>query len=285
MLAMKLHQAVIPMAGTVHRTLPLQQLATSDGSLQRVASLQVAELREAGVDRIALIIAPDTRSTFAALAADLGPDVHLIEQPEPRGFGDAVLRAREWCRGEKFLLQVCDHLFVSGEARSCVRQLVETAAREDGIVCAVQPTHESLLPRFGVVGGRRMRGSDGLHEVDTIIEKPTPTVAEQHCIIPGLRNGHYLCFFGIHALTADVFDALEARSTRTQQGARLGLTEALADLARTRRVIAQEINGRRIDLEDQFGLLRAQLALGLSGAGRERVLRMLLEETAAAVRP
>ena len=35
----------------------------------------------------------------------------------------------------------------------------------------------------------------------------------------------------------------------------------------------------------QLELLRAQLALGLAGAGRERVLRILLEETAAAVRP
>jgi UTP--glucose-1-phosphate uridylyltransferase len=121
--------------------------------------------------------------------------------------------------------------------------------------------------------------------VDTILEKPTPTVAEQHCIIPGLRNGHYLCFFGIHVLTQDVFDALAARSSALRGSARLGLSEALADLARTRRVLAYEIDGRRIDLEDRFGLLRAQLALALHGRGREQVLRIMLEETAAAVRP
>jgi UTP--glucose-1-phosphate uridylyltransferase len=273
------------MAGPAHGTLPLQQLATSDGGLARVFALQVSELREAGVERIALVIAPETRATFEALASELGGDVSLIEQTEPKGFGDAVLRAREWAGNHPFLLQVCDHLFVSGDARSCVRQLVDAAAHEDGILCAVQPTHESLLPRFGVVGGRRMRGAERIYEVDTILEKPTPTVAEQHCIIPGLRNGHYLCFFGIHVLTQDVFDALAARSSALRGSARLGLSEALADLARTRRVLAYEIDGRRIDLEDRFGLLRAQLALALHGRGREQVLRIMLEETAAAVRP
>jgi len=33
----------------------------------------------------------------------------------------------------------------------------------------------------------------------TVIEKPTPTVAEQQLLV-GLGAGYYLCFFGMHVL-------------------------------------------------------------------------------------
>src|SRR3712207_7748358 len=35
----------------------------------------------------------------------------------------------------------------------------------------------------------------------TLFRSPTPTEAEQRLIVPGLRAGHYLCFFGMHVLT------------------------------------------------------------------------------------
>ena len=41
--------------------------------------------------------------------------------------------------------------------------------------------------------------------IDTIIEKPNPTLAELKLHVPGLRAGHYLCFFGMHVLTPTVF--------------------------------------------------------------------------------
>ena len=57
----------------------------------------------------------------------------------------------------------------------------------------VQPTRESLLTRFGAVAGRRMAGRPGVYRVETVIEKPTPTEAEQRLMVPGIRAGYYLC--------------------------------------------------------------------------------------------
>ena len=88
-----------------------------------------------------------------------------------------------------------DHLYLSSEARSCARQLVEVAAAEACAVSAVQATHESKLPYYGVVGGRLAENRKGLYLISEVLEKPTPTVAEQRLIVPGLRAGHYLCFF------------------------------------------------------------------------------------------
>ena len=53
-----------------------------------------------------------------------------------------------------------------------------------------------------------MAGSQDLYRIDTVIEKPTPTEAEQRLVVPGLRAGHYLCFFGMHVLTPTVMDFL-----------------------------------------------------------------------------
>ena len=53
-----------------------------------------------------------------------------------------------------------------------------------------------------------MPGRSGLYRVETVIEKPTPTEAEQRLMVPGLRAGYYLCFFGIHVLTPTVMDIL-----------------------------------------------------------------------------
>ena len=53
-----------------------------------------------------------------------------------------------------------------------------------------------------------MQGSERLYEVETVIEKPTPTEAEQKLVVPGLRAGNYLCFFGMHVLTPSVMEIL-----------------------------------------------------------------------------
>ena len=109
--------------------------------------------------------------------------------------------------------------------------MVELAEAEECAVSAVQATRENLLPRFGAVGGRRVPGRQGLYRVDTVIEKPTPTEAEQRLMAPGMRAGYYLCFFGIHVLTPAVMELLE-RQLAEAPDAPILLSAALAELAR-----------------------------------------------------
>ena len=99
-------------------------------------------------------------------------------------------------------------------------------------------------------------------------------------MIPGFRQGTYLALFGTHALTPEVFQILREERASLEPGAKLGLTESLAVLAARQKYLALEVDGQRVDLESPFGLLRAQLALGLYGPRREEVLRLILEEVA-----
>jgi UTP--glucose-1-phosphate uridylyltransferase len=170
---------------------------------------------------------------------------------------------------------VGDHLYVSA-AKPGVQRLVELAEIESCSASGVQPTRESLLSRFGAVAGRRMPGRTGIYRVETVIEKPTPTEAEQRLIVPGIRAGYYLCFFGIHVFTPTVMDLL-GRMLASDPTHPLTLSTALAELARQEQYLALEDTGRRYDLGARYGLLTAQLALALNGRDRDEVLTNVLE--------
>ena len=105
-------------------------------------------------------------------------------------------------------------MYVSRTARGCAAQLVDVAEAESCAVSAVQPTRESQLPYYGTVGGRRVPGRQDLYVVEQVVEKPTPTEAEQQLMVPGLRMGYYLCFFGMHMLTPGVMDMLAEQVQR-----------------------------------------------------------------------
>jgi len=103
-----------------------------------------------------------------------------------------------------------------------------------------------------------------------VLEKPTPTEAEQQLVVPGLRAGHYLCFFGMHVLTPLVMEWLAS-------GEFANLSEALAKVAQRETYLATELPARRYDLGLRYGLMNAQLAVALAGPDREDVLARLVE--------
>jgi UTP--glucose-1-phosphate uridylyltransferase len=168
-------------------------------------------------------------------------------------------------------------MFVSREERGCARQLVEIAMQEDCAVSAVQATHESKLPYYGAVGGRLVGGRGGLYQVEQVLEKPTPTQAEQVLSVPGLRAGYYLCFFGMHVLTSRVMENLSMAVARPVGDGKVHLTAALQGLVGRERYLAAELAGQRYDIGVRYGLLNAQLALALDGRDRDEVLSGLVE--------
>jgi UTP--glucose-1-phosphate uridylyltransferase len=140
----------------------------------------------------------------------------------------------------------------------------------------VQATRESQLTQFGAVSGRRLQGRHGLYRVDTVIEKPTPTEAEQRLVVSGIRAGYYLCFFGIHALTPTAMELLE-NAVAAAPDSPVSFSGVLAELAHREQYLAVEENGRRYNLGARYGLLTSQLALALHGSDRAEVLANLLE--------
>ena len=274
---MDIKKAIITAAGQHQRTLPLQTLVDRDGTPKTALAILIEEVLKAGVHEIGLVIHPGDQAAYAAAAGGYQGRLQFLEQREARGYGHAIYCAREFTARQPFLLLVSDHLYLSREAKGCAQQLVEVAAAEACAVSAVQATHESKLPYYGAVSGKLMAGKPSLYEIENVLEKPTPTEAEQKLIVPGLRAGHYLCFFGMHVLTPTVMDLLAEEARQAGASGRLQLTPALARLGRGERYLACELRGRRFDIGAKYGLLVAQLALALEGADRDEVLAGLIE--------
>lgn len=272
---MKIHKAVITAAGPDQRHLPLQTIVSASGETKPAIQLLLDEIFAAGIRNAALIVAPGQTDAFRSAVGPHLPQIEFIEQPEPLGYGHAVLCAKDFTGDEAFLLLVGDHLYLSNGETSCVRQLLETAEREECSVSAVQATREGMLPYYGAIGGKHIPGSRDLYHIENILEKPTPTVAEQELITPGLRQGHYLCFFGMHVLTATTMRLLE--EALETSGKSLPLTPSLAAAAKSERHLAFEIAGQRYNIGEPYGLLRAQLAMALAGPQRDEILTMLVE--------
>lgn len=280
---MRIRKAVITAAGASQRRLPLQYLIDRDGQERTVLAILVEEILRAGVEEIAVVVSPGDEDAYAHSVPDHPGLLRFVPQPDPLGYGHAVWCARAFTAGEPFLHLVSDHLYTGEAHGGCAARLVEIAQREKCAVSAVQPTHESLLPLYGAVGGQRLHGDAGIYRIESVVEKPTPTEAEQKLVVSGLRAGYYLCFFGMHVLTPVLMDILDD-AVRARSAGRITLSAALNTLASRERYLAAGMNARRYDVGVRYGLLNAQLALALNGRDRDEVLTTLVRLLASSSR-
>ncbi|MCW5962926.1 MAG: UTP--glucose-1-phosphate uridylyltransferase [Bryobacterales bacterium] len=284
---MRIKKAVITAAGERQRRLPLQELVDRDGKARTVLAILVNDAVRAEIEEICIVVRPGDESDYLEAVPEQRSILRFVEQPEPLGYGDAIWRARNFVGGDAFLHLVSDHLFVGCEsAGDTATALLRLATAEECCVSAVRPTHESLLRAFGAVSGQPVSGYPGVYRVQSVLEKPTPTLAEQKLVIPSLRAGHYLAFFGMHLLTPLVMEILDEllRSGATSpqgaasaHGSRVTLSDALAVLARREKYLALEVHAERFDLGSTYGLLTSQLALALSGQDRAEILSLMVQ--------
>ena len=307
---MQVTKAVITAAGRGARQYPASDtvqkamlpLVDRDGLTKPLLQIIAEEAIDSGIEELCVVAAPGDelqyRRQFRAIAENLrnahrGADwadsqaakvdelegrLRFVEQNEPEGYGHAVWCAREFVGESPFLLLLADHLYVSRSDRRCARQLLDLAEREACAVSAVQATREHLIHQYGTVAGRRLRDRPDAYQIDEIIEKPDPTLAELRLLVPGLRAGHYLCFFGMHVLTPSIFAILDDQIARDDRDrGQHQLTPALNALAARETYLALEAKGSRHNLGVRFGYVEAQIALALSGSDRDRMLAMLVE--------
>ena len=278
---MLVRKAVITAAARRQRALPLQTLIDRDGREKTVLGILIEQALAARIEEICVVVWPGYEPRYLQAAGAHAADVRLVAQPRPLGYAHAIYCARQFAAADPFLHMVSDHLYVSPGPATAER-IVEIAQTEGCSVSGVQPTRENFLPLYGAVTGRRLPAREGLYRIDTVLEKPTPTEAEQRLIVPGLRAGYYLCFFGIHALTPTVMEllanAIEAADAHPDPAAApVSFSSVLASLARREQYLAAEASGRRYNLGTRYGLLTSQMALALHGHDRAEVLAYLLE--------
>lgn len=290
---------LFPVADTVQKS--MLPLIDRDGLAKPVIQIIIEEALESGIQEVCIVCAPGDemryRDQLAQLRCNLlegysGEDwateqarrieiilrrISFAVQEEALGYGHAVCCARDFVGDEPFLLLLGDHLYVSRDTRRCAQQLLELAAREQCAVAAVHPAREHLVGHYGAVAGKGASGLPGVYSIEKIVEKPSISVAEAELQTPGLRTGHYLCFFGMHVLPPTLFPIIENECALAQDRAQgCQLTPALHELARRERYLAAELHGDRYDVGARYGLLLAQIALGMAGRDRDDMLEEMV---------
>lgn len=307
---MNIRKAVITAAGRGVRQYPaadtvqkaMLPLIDRDGVTKPVLQIIGEEALESGIESIAVITAPGDENQyhtqFQGLSENLmtyykGSDwareqsrrlkdlehrIRFIPQTTSEGYGHAVWCAKEFVGDEPFLLLLGDHLYISDESRRCAEQIIDLAREMECAAAAVQATREHLIHQYGTISGKRIPGKPYVYQIEEILEKPNLSVAESRLQVPGLRLGHYLCFFGMHVLTPLIFEILEAHIRKdVRDHGEIQLTPALQELAQREKYMALETKGRRYDIGIPYGYVKAQTALALAGVDREKVLTDLID--------
>lgn len=308
---MAVRKAVITAAGRGVRLYPVADtvqkgmlpLVDRDGLIKPVIQIIAEEALESGIEAVCLVCAPGDEAQYRSQLSQLRDNLlqgyegeqwaqdqavrldNLLKrlsfavQEEPLGYGHAVYCARDFVGEENFLLLLGDHLYISHvSGERCAQQLIRLAALENCAVAAVNPTREHQVRSYGTLSGKRVTRLDGAYEIERIIEKPSLSLAELELQTPGLRAGHYLCLFGMHVLPHRIFGLLEQEmKTSTSGEGGWQLTPALQELANREKYLAAELQGARYDIGAKFGLLQAQLALGMAGTERDSMLSVIVE--------
>lgn len=306
---MRIKKAVITAAGRGLRLYPaadtvqkaMLPVVDRDGLAKPVIQIIAEEAIESGIEEICLVCAPGDKEQYLTqlklLRANLIEAYKGVEwaqkqaerldtmvrtlrfaiQAEPLGYGHAVHCAKDFAGSEPFLLLLGDHLYISNvKGKRCAQQLMGLAAAEECAAAAVHATREHLVGGYGTLSGKRVPDAPGVYQIENIIEKPSLSLAEMELQTPGLRAGHYLCFFGMHVLPPHIFEILEARFSAAS-GGDFQLTPALQELAQQQKYLALEVAGERYDIGARFGLLQTQIAIGLAGSQREEILTTIVE--------
>lgn len=291
-------RAIITAAGKGTRQYPatnalqkeLFPLVDRDGISKPTLQIIIEEVMHAGIEQIALIVQPGEEKQFKQHFVGLSEDerkgfinkpwaltqsdnlermaraITYIHQSEQRGFGHAVFCAREWAEQEPVLLLLGDHVYISHEARSCTRQVINVYEQFKCSIFSLQRTPLNMLYLFGVVSGKPMRPAAGLYQLDNIIEKPNVDQARRHLVVPQLPTDMFLAIFGIYILTPRIFDILGAHiHAHGRDHGEIQLTTALAELIADEGVIGYEANGLRLDMGTPSGYLQTLFMLASRG--------------------
>ncbi|MBN1359238.1 MAG: hypothetical protein JW993_01545, partial [Sedimentisphaerales bacterium] len=162
-----IHSVIVPVAGKGTRLMPVTSVLPKPlfplvGRRDRVTCVLhviLAQVQEAGIARVALIVSPGQAEMIARYLDSLEPaarrllpaDIRTIEQAQARGFGDAVLCGRAFAEEQPFAVLLGDHVHRAAPGRPCcLKQVVNAFADVGGT--AMVGVHEVGIDEVAKVG-------------------------------------------------------------------------------------------------------------------------------------
>jgi UTP--glucose-1-phosphate uridylyltransferase len=172
-----------------------------------------------------------------------------VRQPRALGLGHAVLCAEHLVGQSPFAVLLADDLMTGlPGGPGVLRQMADVFARTGASVLAVQEVPQDQVHRYGIVAGTPQ--VQGWVNVEKMVEKPKAADAPSRLAVAGR-----------YVLTPAVFDRIRAGG-RGVQG-EIQLTDGIAGLLASEKVLAYPYQGKRYDCGSKLGFLQATVELAL----------------------
>ena len=190
-------------------------------------------------------------------------NIYYIRQKVTRGLGDAVLRAKEFVGSEPFAVLYDDDVII-GEPPA-IGELCEAYEKFGKSVVGIKEVSDEFIVKYSSLKVEKLDEKN--YSVTDMIEKPA--------LEEKFSNFSIL---GRCVLDNEIFDILE--KTPLGVGGELQLTDAMRTLALKYGMIGVDFSGVRYDMGNKFGILKANIEVGLSHPEIKEQLKDYIKELA-----
>lgn len=173
-------------------------------------------------------------------------NIHYIRQKEPKGLGHAIYCAKNFIGKEPFAVILGDDIVDS--KKPCLKQMIEVYNKFKTTILGVQEVNEEDVSKYGIVKGEYIK--DNIYWVDDLVEKPSREESPSNIAI-----------MGRYIITPQIFEILE--QTKPGKGGEIQLTDALKELSKREAMYAYLFEGKRYDVGDKLGFLKATVEFAL----------------------
>lgn len=171
-------------------------------------------------------------------------NIHYIRQKEAKGLGDAIYCASKFIGKEPFAVLLGDDIVSSKEP--CLKQLIRVFNRYSTSVVGVQEVAPEEVNKYGIIDFRGQNIGNKVMSVRNLVEKPAMNEAPSNFAI----LGRYILKPEIFPILADLPPGA---------GGEIQLTDAINKLNEQQEVLAYEFEGKRYDLGDKLGFVKATI--------------------------
>lgn len=191
-------------------------------------------------------------------------NISFIRQKKMKGLGHAVLKAKSFVGNDPFAVMYGDGVIIS--KTPAIKQLIDCYGEYGEGVIGVKKVDEKDIHKYGSLKVERLH--DNVFKCTDMIEKPQTKEA-----VMSLYSILDRC-----VLPAEIFEILE--HTKPGIGGEIQLTDAMREIAVTKGMTAVEFEGKRYDMGNKFGILQAQIEVGLTHPETSEQLRKYIKDVA-----
>lgn len=190
-------------------------------------------------------------------------NIYFIRQKETKGLGHAVLCAKSFVGDEPFAVLYGDDVIIS--KTPVTKQLCDAYEKYGKGTVGVKEVPGTAITKYCSLAVDHIE--DNCYNCSDMIEKPSPEeIMSNYSIL------------GRVVMPPEIFDILE--KTPLGAGNELQLTDAMKTLAREKGVIAVDYEGTRYDMGNKFGILQANIEVGLRHPETKDELKAYLKKIA-----